>query len=131
MGIHYEGYASFWLCKVNSKKDLEEYVEIDYEKDEEEIPFPLGCDFNISWYDEDSLEISYHPDLNGWDLLKGHSFMEDLLPDLIEKFQGEMEDKFNSVIIFYDLSYDGGIKEIENEYGYFKYIGTFKWSRQY
>lgn len=42
-----------------------------------------------------------------------------------------MEDKFNGVIIFYDLNYDGNVKEIRNPYGYFKFIGSFKWSGQY
>ena len=121
-------YVSLWLCKVNSEQKLEEYVDLDYDKVEnDEIPFELGCDFLISWYDEDFLEISYRPEDKGWDLLKEHSYMEDLLPGLIERFQDEMDDKFNSVILIYNLDYDGNVKEVENQYGYFKFIGSFKY----
>ena len=123
-----DNYASLWLCKVNSEQKLEEYVDLDYDKVEnDEIPFELGCDFLISWYDEDFLEISYKPEDKGWDLLKEHSYMEDLLPGLIERFQDEMDDKFNSVILIYNLDYDGNVKEVENQYGYFKFIGSFKY----
>ena len=123
-----DNYASLWLCKVNSEQKLEEYVDLDYDKVEnDEIPFELGCDFLISWYDEDFLEISYRPEDKGWDLLKEHSYMEDLLPGLIERFQDEMDDKFNSVILIYNLDYDGNVKEVENQYGYFKFIGSFKY----
>lgn len=123
-----DNYVSLWLCKVNSEQKLEEYVDLDYDKVEnDEIPFELGCDFLISWYDEDFLEISYRPEDKGWDLLKEHSYMEDLLPGLIERFQDEMDDKFNSVILIYNLDYDGNVKEVENQYGYFKFIGSFKY----
>ena len=123
-----DNYVSLWLCKVNSEQKLEEYVDLDYDKVEnDEIPFELGCDFLISWYDEDFLEISYRPEDNGWDLLKEHSYMEDLLPGLIERFQDEVDDKFNSVILIYNLDYDGNVKEVENQYGYFKFIGSFKY----
>ena len=123
-----DNYVSLWLCKVNSEQKLEEYVDLDYDKVEnDEIPFELGCDFLISWYDEDFLEISYRPEDKGWDLLKEHSYMEDLLPWLIERFQDEMDDKFNSVILIYNLDYDGNVKEVENQYGYFKFIGSFKY----
>ena len=71
-----DNYVSLWLCKVNSEQKLEEYVDLDYDKVEnDEIPFELGCDFLISWYDEDFLEISYRPEDKGWDLLKEHSYM--------------------------------------------------------
>ena len=53
--------------------------------------------------------------------------MEELLPGLIERFQDEMDDKFNSVILIYNLDYDGNVKEVENQYGYFKFIGSFKY----
>lgn len=123
-----DNYASLWLCKVNSEQKLEEYVDLNYDKVEnDEIPFELGCDFLISWYDEDFLEISYKPEDKGWDLLKEHSYMEDLRPGLIERFQDEMDDKFNSVILIYNLDYDGNVKEVENQYGYFKFIGSFKY----
>ena len=123
-----DNYVSLWLCKVNSEQKLEEYVDLDYDRVEnDEIPFELGCDFLISWYDEDFLEISYRPEDKGWDLLKEHSYMEDLLPGLIERFQDEMDDKFNSVILIYNLDYDGNVKEVENQYGYFKFIGSFKY----
>lgn len=123
-----DNYVSLWLCKVNSEQKLEEYVDLDYDKVEnDEIPFELGCDFLISWYDEDFLEISYRPEDKGWDLLKEHSYMEELLPGLIERFQDEMDDKFNSVILIYNLDYDGNVKEVENQYGYFKFIGSFKY----
>ena len=123
-----DNYVSLWLCKVNSEQKLEEYVDLDYDKVEnDEIPFELGCDFLISWYDEDFLVISYKPEDKGWDLLKEHSYMEDLLPGLIERFQDEMDDKFNSVILIYNLDYDGNVKEVENQYGYFKFIGSFKY----
>ena len=123
-----DNYVSLWLCKVNSEQKLEEYVDLDYDKVEnDESPFELGCDFLISWYDEDFLEISYRPEDKGWDLLKEHSYMEELLPGLIERFQDEMDDKFNSVILIYNLDYDGNVKEVENQYGYFKFIGSFKY----
>ncbi|WP_027643802.1 immunity 22 family protein [Enterocloster clostridioformis] len=123
-----DNYASLWLCSTSSEKVLREYVHIDYDKVEnEEIPFELGCDFLISWYDEDFLEISYKPNIKGWDLLEGHSYMKDLLPKLIDKFQDVMDDKFNSVILIYNLDYDGSVREIENQYGYFKFVGSFEY----
>ena len=106
---------------------MREYADIDYEMDDDEIPFLLGCDFLISWYGEDFFGASYRPDQKGWDLLKDHSYMEDVLPDVIDKFQDVMDDKFNSVILIYNLEYGGNIKEVENQYGYFKFVGSFKY----
>lgn len=122
-----DDYASLWLCKVDSEEILDEYVSIDYGKDDGEIPFGLGRDFHIRWYDEDLFEFSYSTDKKGWDLLVGHSFVDDILSDLVDKFNGEMDDKFNGVILLYDKGYDGNVKEIENQYGYFRFVGSFKY----
>lgn len=123
-----DNYASLWLCKVDSEEILQEYVRIDYEKEDEEIPFEMGCDFHISWYDEDFFEASYRPGLRGWDLLKDHSYIKDVFPELIKKFQDVMDDKFNSVILIYNMEYAGNIREVENnKYGFFKFVGSFKY----
>mgnify|MGYP006990195289 FL=1 len=40
-----------------------------------------------------------------------------------------MKENYNSTIIIYDLKYEGNVTEIKDEkYGYFKFIGTFKYS---
>lgn len=123
-----DNYVSLWLCCTSSEQVLREYVHIDYDKVEnEEIPFALGCDFLISWYDEDSLEISYKPNIKGWRLLEGHSYMEDLLPGLLDEFQDVIDDIFNGAILIYNLDYDGSVREIENQYGYFKFVGSFEY----
>lgn len=136
--IDYEkdGYLALWLCKTESKDILHRYLEIDYGDDEEEsdiedayiVDFEMGRDFNIMWYDEDKLEFSNNEDMNGWNLLQGHSFIESILPALKENCKDVMDEIYNSVIIFYDFKYDGCIKEVKNNnYGYFKYIGSFEY----
>lgn len=124
-----EGYLSLWLCKVNSGHLLQEYVMIDYEKVESnEIPFQLGRDFNISWYDEDFIETAFGTEQIGWDLLEGHSYIDSVIPVLKEECQDVMEMNYNSTIIIYDLKYEGNVTEIKSQkYGFFKFIGTFKY----
>jgi len=41
-------YATLWLCTVDSEEDLRGYVNMNYEMDDDEIPFLLGRDFLIS-----------------------------------------------------------------------------------
>lgn len=129
MDTYYDknNYASLWLCEVDSEEILDDYVSIDYEKEDGEIPFGLGRDFNIRWYDEDFFEFSYSSDTKGWDLLVGHSYMDDILSNLIDKFNDDMDQKFNGVILLYNKDYEGNVKEIENQYGYFKFVGSFKY----
>ena len=124
-----EGYLSLWLCKANSEQLLQDYVNIDYAKVEnDEIPFQLGCDFNISWYDEDFIETAFEDNMVGWDLLKGHSYIDSIIPVLKKDYQELMEKKYNSTIIFYDMNYDGKVMETNNKnYGYFRFIGSFKY----
>lgn len=133
-GIFYdkEGYLSLWLCKTNSEQLLQDYVDLDYVKVEyDEIPFQLGRDFNISWYDEDLIETAFESDMVGWDLLKGHSYIDSIIPALKKDYQELMEKNYNSTIIIYDMKYDGNVTEIKNKkFGYFRFIGTFKYSMQ-
>ena len=125
-----DGFLSLWLCNVHSEQLLQDYVNIDYEKVEnDEIPFQLGCDFNISWYDEDFIEIAFEKNMTAWDLLKGHSYIDSIIPLLKKDYQEVMKENYNSTIIIYDLKDEGNVTEIKDEkYGYFKFIGTFKYS---
>lgn len=124
-----EDYLSLWLCKTESEEVLYQYVEKDYKIDDcEEIKFQLGRDFNIYWYDEDFFEASFSDSRKGWDLLEGHSYIENLLPILKEKYQDVINDTYNGVIIFYNFKYDGNVMEIKNDkYGYFRFIGSFEY----
>ena len=124
-----EDYLSLWLCQTESEEILYQYVEKDYEVDDsEKIKFQLGRDFNIYWYDEDFFEASFSDNLKGWDLLKGHSYIDNLLPILKEKYPDVMNETYNSVIIFYNFKYDGNVMEIKNDkYGYFRFVGSFKY----
>lgn len=64
----------------------------------------------------------------GWDLLKGHSYIDSIIPVLKKDYQELMEKKYNSTIIFYDMNYDGKVMETNNKnYGYFRFIGSFKY----
>lgn len=133
-----DNYLSIWLCNTKSEDILYRYVEIDYEEDDdddddfnehdEQICFQLGRDFNIFWYDEDFFEASFRDNVRGWDLLEGHSYMENIIPMLKENYQNLMNDAFNSVIIFYNFKYDGNVREVENEqYGHFRFVGAFEY----
>lgn len=133
-----EGYLLLWLCQTLSKERLLQYLEIDYGDDDEAdldiediytVDFKMDNDFNIMWYYEDKFEISYKGNMAGWNLLEGHSFIDSILPALKEGYQDVMSDNYNSTIIIYDLKYDRHIKETKNdEYGFFKYIGSFEYS---
>lgn len=131
-GFYYDkdGFLSLWLCNVDSEQLLQDYINIDYEKvEKDEIPFPLGCDFNISWYDEDFIETAFENGRTGWDLLKGHSYIESVIPLLKKDYQEVLEKNYNGTIIIYNLKYNGNVTEIKNEtYGYFKFIGSFPYS---
>ncbi len=139
MFFNYEkdGYLALWLCRTLSKDSLIQYLEIDYGEDDEEdldlediyiVDFKMGRDFNIMWYDEDKLEFSHKGNMKGWDILKGHSFIESIFPALKESYHDVMNNIYNSVIILYDFKYDGHISEVQNnKYGFFKYIGSFKY----
>jgi len=137
-----EKYLSLWLCVANSKEDFYNYFEIDYSDDDEEeydddevefdnddeIDFQLGRDFQINWYDEDFFEASYEENVKGWDLLKGHSFVENIIPILKDNYNKIMGEQYNSIILIYNLKYDGHITEVRNEqYGFFKFIGSFRY----
>lgn len=110
-----EGYLSLWLCRTNSEQLLQDYVDLDYVNVEYDgIPFQLGRDFNISWYDEDLIETAFESDIAGWDLLKGHSYIDSIIPALKKDYQELMEKNYNSTIIIYEMKYDGNVTEIKN-----------------
>lgn len=124
-----EDYLSIWLCKTKSEEILYQYVEKDYnEEDDDKIKFQLGRDFNIFWYDEDYFEASFRNGHTGWDILEGHSYTENLIPLLEENYKDVVDQSYNSVIIFYNFNYDGNVIEVQNDqYGYFKFVGSFKY----
>ncbi len=123
-----DGYVSIWLCNTKSEEMLRQYVEIDYEDEEDEIGFQMGHDFNIWWYDEDFFEASHKKNAKGWDLLDGHSYMENIKCILKEKYSHLLDKEYNGIIIFYNFKYDGNIAEKENnQYGYFKFVGSFEY----
>lgn len=122
-----EDYLSIWLCKTESEEILFKYAEKEYE-DSGETKFQLGLDFNISWYDEDFFEASSGENVKSWNFIKGHSYVESILPLLKEKYQEVINNNYNGVIILYNFKYDGGVVEVKNEkYGNFKFVGTFKY----
>lgn len=124
-----EDYLSIWLCKTESEENLFKYVEKEYE-DSGETKFQLGLDFNISWYDEDFFEASFRENIKSWNFIKGHSYVESILLLLKGKYQEVINNNYNGVIIFYNFKYNGDVVEVKNEkYGYFKFVGTFKYQR--
>lgn len=122
-----EEFVSVFVGVCKSREVLEEYIEKDYEMFfDEYIGFELGVDFGINTYDEDYLVVIFN-DFRTKDIKtvfkEAYVFnvkeLEAMYPDGLDRL-------YNTVIVFGGLKYEGEIQEVNNEYGYFKFLGTFK-----
>ena len=54
-----EGFVSLWVGKFKSNKDLQNYLLISYSEDGDALPSTFEKDFQIDYYDEDSMEAEF------------------------------------------------------------------------
>ena len=120
-------YLSVFVGVCKSQELLDQYLEKDYELLNEYncIGFELGVDFGINTYDEDFSVFIVNPNMSK-DLDEVFVEAEVFDMDLLKKdYPDGLDRPYNTAIIIGRLKYEGEVKEIQNEFGYFKFLGVY------
>ena len=120
-------YLSVFVGVCNSQELLDQYLEKDYELLNEYncIGFELGVDFGINTYDEDFSVFIVNPNMSK-DLEEVFVEAEVFDMDLLKKdYPDGLDRPYNTAIVIGRLKYEGEVKEIQNEFGYFKFLGVY------
>lgn len=120
-------YLSVFVGVCKSQELLDQYLEKDYEllNEYDCIGFELGVDFGINTYDEDFSVFVVNPNMSK-DLDEVFVEAEVFDMDLLKKdYPDGLDRPYNTAIIIGRLKYEGEVKEIQNEFGYFKFLGVY------
>lgn len=120
-------YLSVFVGVCKSQELLDQYLEKDYEllNEYDCIGFELGVDFGINTYDEDFSVFVVNPKMSK-DLEEVFVEAEVFDMDLLKKdYPDGLDRPYNTAIIIGRLKYEGEVKEIQNEFGYFKFLGVY------
>jgi hypothetical protein len=120
-------YLSVFVGVCKSQELLDQYLEKDYELLNEYncIGFELGVDFGINTYDEDFSVFIVNPNMSK-DLEEVFVEAEVFDMDLLKKdYPDGLDRPYNTAIVIGRLKYEGEVKEIQNEFGYFKFLGVY------
>ncbi len=120
-------YLSVFVGVCKSQELLDQYLEKDYEllNEYDCIGFELGVDFGINTYDEDFSVFVVNPNMSK-DLEEVFVEAEVFDMDLLKKdYPDGLDRPYNTAIIIGRLKYEGEVKEIQNEFGYFKFLGVY------
>ena len=120
-------YLSVFVGVCKSQELLDQYLEKDYEllNEYDCIGFELGVDFGINFYDEDFSVFVVNPKMSK-DLEEVFVEAEVFDMDLLKKdYPDGLDRPYNTAIIIGRLKYEGEVKEIQNEFGYFKFLGVY------
>ncbi|MGM0923926.1 MAG: immunity 22 family protein [Bacillota bacterium] len=112
------GVLSLWLGNFPTEDELKQYVELKFNKLGDRISSKFMQDFNIDFvdYNQDLLERTFinHSTKSLKVLLKGSSYEDKLLPQLIEHYGESIKENFNSVIRLYDFEYNEVVDEVKS-----------------
>ena len=120
-------YLSVFVGVCKSQELLDQYLEKDYEllNEYDCIGFELGVDFGINTYDEDFSVFVVNPKMSK-DLEEVFVEAEVFDMELLKKdYPDGLDRPYNTAIIIGRLKYEGEVKEIQNEFGYFKFLGVY------
>ena len=110
-------YLSVFVGVCKSQELLDQYLDC--------IGSEFGIDFGINFYDEDFSVFVVNPKMSK-DLEEVFVEAEVFDMDLLKKdYPDGLDRPYNTAIIIGRLKYEGEVKEIQNEFGYFKFLGVY------
>ncbi|WP_426448231.1 immunity 22 family protein [Paenibacillus sp. S-38] len=122
-----ESRVSLWLGSWSLEEAVQAYVEGSYTEEGDYVPSPFENDFALR-YDPDFIELQYReaPAAEWASLLGGHSYDEELISAFAEEI-GPLDRAFNTVILVYNLAYDGEHTLSRTGAGELVYIGQVEY----
>ena len=120
-------YLSVFVGVCKSQELLDQYLEQNYEllTEYDCIGSEFGVDFGINFYDEDFSVFVVNPNMSK-DLDEVFVEAEVFDMDLLKKdYPDGLDRPYNTAIVIGRLKYEGEVKEIQNEFGYFKFLGVY------
>ena len=120
-------YLSVFVGVCKSQELLDQYLEQNYEllTEYDCIGSEFGVDFGINFYDEDFSVFIVNPNMSK-DLEEVFVEAEVFDMDLLKKdYPDGLDRPYNTAIVIGRLKYEGEVKEIQNEFGYFKFLGVY------
>ena len=120
-------YLSVFIGVCKSQELLDQYLEQNYEllTEYDCIGSEFGIDFGINFYDEDFSVFVVNPNMSK-DLDEVFVEAEVFDMDLLKKdYPDGLDRPYNTAIVIGRLKYEGEVKEIQNEFGYFKFLGVY------
>ncbi len=123
-------YVSLWVGNAESDEKLLDYISVDYsEEDSDDYYYSQFMkDFCIDDLDEDFMERIFRDEKTDSlkKLLAGCSYEDKVIPEFEKIICNFPDKKYNSVILVYDMNYDGNITFSESEYCRLEFVGTVK-----
>ena len=109
--LYKPGVVSIWFGNIANEYLLEEYVDLTYDEDGDSLLSKFYIDFKIdsTETDEDFMEkgILNEKSNDISKLLKGCSYDEDIIPNVIKKVN--ITKKYNALILIYNFEYENTI----------------------
>ena len=107
------GMVSLWCGVFENENLFNEFVDINYTEDGDDIPSKVVDHFEIDDYDEDFSEIGYFNEKQNdfQKILKGFS-NDDIILSKLNKKHSDIY--YNSIILLYNFEYSGNIKEYKD-----------------
>jgi hypothetical protein len=103
-----EGFASLWLGTADSADRVRDYLHTAYTEDGDAIPSEFSDTFHVR-YDKDFTEWTHRPTGTHSiaELLKPHSFSEQLIPKFTELRGDALDEPATAVILLHNFKYAG------------------------
>jgi len=108
-----EGVASVWFGWAESGESIREFLMVRYTEEGDSIPSQFINDFGIDEYDKDFTEWTFHkvPTRLVRELLKRHSYSDQIIPKIILRVGETLPEAMNAVILMHQFEYDGSVAE--------------------
>ncbi|RAS82277.1 immunity 22 family protein [Priestia endophytica] len=122
------GVMSLWLGHFATKKELEEYIEVEFNEEGDRIRSLFMRDFKMGFsdYDEYLLEKTFKEEATSSlkRLLQNIAYEEQILSQFVSRYGIELQESFNAVIAIYDTQYDEEKDEVSLQGRRLVYMGS-------
>jgi hypothetical protein len=119
-----EQVVTLWLGTFKSREDFYKYVYVAYTEDGDSIASQFEQDFDIEYYDRDTVEKDWVETMETdlYVLLEGFSYDN----QIIQQFN-KPEKSYNSIILVYDFEYKRDIHKIDTQNYSIEMIGSARY----
>ena len=122
------GYVSLWLGRLGSAKQLKDIMRTKYSDDGDFEGSQFSRVYGLGFFNESCMEAEFleQPSKDLRTLLRGFSYEKAIIPRFSQEV-GELTDVYNTVLLLYNLRYEGDLVEWPVESGFLKFCAVISY----